>query len=84
METFENFMVSIGMGSPLARGTVGAALFSIPIFMHWSISYQEVENGLFIPKKWSFFSSPDSKVPTTGFPWWIWPIFGYALFALFL
>lgn len=81
--SFENILVSLGLGSPLARGTMGAALFSVPIFMHWGISYDQVEEGIYLPKKWSLFAGKEDT-NTTGFPWFIWPILGYALFSLFL
>jgi len=76
-----DFLGTIGLGSPLARASVGAALGAIPIFLHLPLSYTEVEEGFYIPRKWSLLSSDPTA---TAFPWFIFPILGAFFFGLVL
>lgn len=78
---FEQLMASIGLGSPLARSAIGAAIFSVPIFLHAKISYDEVSENVFVPRPWSLLSKDENS---TAFPWFIFPILGACIFGLFL
>jgi hypothetical protein len=79
---FEGMLAGIGLGSPLARGTVGAVLFSLPIILHSSICYTEVRDGVYIPRPWSLLAPNDENA--TAFPWYIFPILGARIFGLVL
>ena len=81
-EQFEGLLASFGLGSPLARGTIGAVLFSAPIVLHSSICYTHVGDGVYVPRNWSLLNPEDENA--TAFPWYIFPIMGASIFALFL
>jgi len=81
-QTFEQLMVSIGLGSPVARAAVGAAFGGIPILLHFPISYKQVSEGVYLPRSWSLTNPSDEN--STAFPWFIFPILGAVFFSLFL
>jgi len=85
METLQNLLVSFGLGSPISRGIFGAAIGSIPVLIHSPVSYYKIEEGVYMPKSF-YFTSPEGTAPEhkTYLPWYIFPLLGATLFALFL
>lgn len=85
MSAFFNFLASIGLGEPTGRAIFGAALFSAPILLKSKICYQNIGDGVYIPKKFSLLADKDTPAENkTLFPWYIFPILGAILFGLFL
>lgn len=78
MQSLTNFVVGIGLGTPINRSAVFAAVgFALQLFIKPSISYVTVGNKS-IAKPFKLTASPTNKIPTTLFPWYFWPI----LFAM--
>lgn len=85
MEALMNFMVKVGLGSPITRGIFGASLFSIPLVLHTPLAYHKVSEGIYIPKQFRLTASADTPPEhTTYIPWFLFPILGAVIFGLFL
>lgn len=84
--SLENLLASIGLGSPLARGVVFAALFALPVMgLKLPVSYARTEEGFYIPKKWSLLAGGDVDPSfKTTLPWFIWPVIGLVVGSLLL
>lgn len=80
--------VALGLESPTSRalafGTIG---FAFQFLLRPSISYANLptkEGSTCISKPFTLLASKDSNVPSTYFPWYLWPIVFAMIGGLFL
>jgi len=84
MQSIMDLVVGVGLGTPINRSVVFAAIgFAVQLFIKPSISYAKVGNKS-IAKPFKLTASPTSKIPTTLFPWYFWPLLFAAIGGLFL
>lgn len=80
--------VTLGLETPISRalafGTVG---FSFQYFVRPGISYVNVPTkggNKCISKQFTLLASKESSVPTTFFPWYLWPVIFAIIGGIFL
>ncbi len=83
---YQALFAKVGLGQPIPRALVGAAIFSIPLFLKSDLSYKHLEGGITVPKSWSLFATPEQRELdlATPFPWYVFPVLGALIFGLFL
>lgn len=80
--------LTLGLQTPISRalafGTVG---FAYQYLLRPSLSYSKVETksgSQYVAKEFALFSSKESPVPKTYFPWYFWPVLLALIGGLFL
>jgi hypothetical protein len=81
MSAIVNILVSLGLGSPISRAMVGAAIgFAYQSIIRPSISYYD-ENT---PRPFILLMDGQNYEEGTYMPWWGWPVGGAVVFGMFI
>lgn len=78
-EILDNFLVSMGLGSPLARYFAGFGVVNT-VLLAWKPSFLFTEEGRARPSRLLTGKKTDETVIV---PWWGYGVLGGALFAIY-
>lgn len=86
-----SLITSLGLGTPLGRGTIFAILTGSfiyimePNFAFMQVQDPEDEENIFsISKPFAFFASDEEKPFSTYLPWYVYPVIAFIIGSVFI